>query len=62
MSKGLVLRVEGNTAVGKENDRKEARVYLDETTTLTGKAIGPGGRIEARVNEKNHAMVVFSAQ
>jgi len=62
MSKGLVLRVEGNTAVVKENDGKEARVYLDETTTLIGKAIGPGDRIEARVNEKNHAMVVFSAQ
>ena len=57
-----MLRVEGNTAVVKQKDGKEVRLYLDATTMLTGKALGSGDRIETRVNEKNHAMVVFSTQ
>ena len=59
---GIVLRVEGDTVVVKEKDEKEVCVYIDQTISVTGKSIDPGDHIEARVNEENHALTIFSAQ
>ena len=46
----------------KEKDEKEVCVYIDQTISVTGKSIDPGDHIEARVNEENHALTIFSAQ
>ncbi|MGH7184443.1 MAG: hypothetical protein ACREJN_21065 [Nitrospiraceae bacterium] len=59
---GVVLRIEGNTLVVKENNAKKVRVYIDQNTSLTGRSIDPGDLIDARVNEKNHALEIFSYQ
>ena len=60
---GTVLRVEGYTVVVKERDGKEARVVIDPTTaSVTGQPIEPGNFVEARVNENNHAMTIFSTR
>ena len=56
---GIVSRVESDTLVVKE---KEVRMYIDHTTSLTGKPIDPGERIKARVNQKIHALTICSAQ
>jgi hypothetical protein len=60
--KGMVLGVEGHTIVVKEKDEQEARVHVDATTSMIGPAIAPGVHIEARVNEKNHALTLFAVQ
>lgn len=60
--RGIVLGVEGDTVVVKEKDGKVARVVLDETTSMAGQPIDPGNSVEARVNENNHALTIFSAR
>jgi general stress protein YciG len=58
---GEVLRVEGNNCFVKGQDGKEVRLYID-VTTLKAKNIEPGDRIEAKVNDQNHALSVLSDQ
>lgn len=59
---GYVLRVEGNTYLVKGKDGKTVRFYTDPTTSVTGQPIDPGDLIEARVNEQDHALSIFTAQ
>jgi hypothetical protein len=59
--KGEVLRVEGNDCFIKGQDGKEVRLHMD-VTTLKARNIEPGERIEAKVNNQNHALSIRSAQ
>ncbi|MGH7182145.1 MAG: hypothetical protein ACREJN_09225 [Nitrospiraceae bacterium] len=59
---GLVLSKNGDTLVVKQENGEKVLVYIDQTTYLTGRSIDPGDLIDARVNEKNHALTIFSAQ
>ena len=58
---GEVLRVEGTNCFVKGQDGKEVRLHID-VTTLKAKNIEPGDRIEAKVNDQNHALSVLSDQ
>jgi hypothetical protein len=58
---GEVLRVEGNDCFIKGQDGKEVRLHID-ITTLKARNIEPGERIEAKVNNQNHALSIRSAQ
>lgn len=58
---GEVLRVEGDNYFVKGQDGKEVRLHIDKTTQKTG-SINQGDRIEAKVNEQNHALSIGSAQ
>ena len=58
---GEVLRVEGNNCFVKGEDGKEVRLHID-VTTLKAKNIEQGDRIEAKVNDQNHALSVLSDQ
>ena len=53
--KGEVLRIEGENYVVKRQDGKEVRLHADQTTQKTG-TITQGDRIEAEVNDQNHAL------
>jgi hypothetical protein len=57
MITGEVLRVEGNDCFVKGQDGKEVRLYID-VTTLKAINIERGDRIEATVNEQNHALSI----
>ena len=59
--KGEVLRVEGDTYFVKGQDGKEVRLHTDQTTQKSGN-INQGDRIEAKVNDQNHALSIRSAQ
>ena len=59
--KGEVLRVEGENYFVKGQDGKEVRLHTDKTTEKTG-TINLGDRIEAKVNEENHALSIRSAR
>jgi hypothetical protein len=59
--KGELSRVEDGNYFVKAKDGKEVRVHTDKTTKMMGK-IKKGDRIEAKVNEKNHALSIRSAQ
>jgi hypothetical protein len=59
--KGEVLRVEGEQYFVKGQDGKEIRLRTDNTTQMVGE-IKPGDRIEAKVNEQNHALSIRSAR
>ena len=54
-----VLRFEGDDCVLKSQDGKEVRLHID-VTTLKAKNIEPGQHIEAKVDEQNHALSIFS--
>jgi hypothetical protein len=58
---GEVVRVEGDNCFVKGQDGKEVRLHID-LTTLKAKNIEPGDRIEAKVNDQNHALSVLSDQ
>jgi hypothetical protein len=58
---GEVLRVEGDNYFVKGQDGKEVRLHTDQTTQQTGN-ISQGDRIEAMVNDQNHALSIRSAQ
>jgi hypothetical protein len=58
---GEVLRVEGDNYFVKGQDGKEVRMHTDHTTQKTG-TISQGDRIEAKVNDQNHALSIRSAQ
>ena len=59
--KGEVLGVEGDNIVVKGKDGNEVRLHTDHTTQMA-RNIEPGERIEAEVNNQNHALAVLSAQ
>jgi hypothetical protein len=59
--KGEVLGVEGDNIVVKEEDGKEVRLHIDQTTQKA-KNIVPGQDIEAKVNDQNHALSILSTQ
>ena len=61
MIKGEVLRVEGENYFVKGQDGKEVRMHIDKTTLSIG-SFKQGDRIEAKVNEKNHALSVRSTR
>jgi len=60
--KGEVLRVEGyDNYFVKGQDGKEVRLHTDKTTQMLGE-IKKGDRIEAKVNNQNHALSIRSAR
>jgi len=58
--RGEVLRVEHENYFVKQYDGKEVRLQIDEMTQMTGN-IGQGERIEAKVNDQNHALSIREA-
>ena len=61
MIKGEVLRVEGDNYFVKGQDGKEVRMHTDQTTQKIG-SFKQGDRIEAKVNDKHHALSIRSAR
>ncbi len=61
MITGEVLRVEGENYFVKGQDGKEVRLHTDDTTQKIGN-IRQGDRIEADVNDQNHALSIRSAE
>jgi hypothetical protein len=61
MITGEVLRVEGENYFVKGQDGQEVRLHTDDTTQKTGN-IRQGDRIEADVNDQNHALSIRSAR
>ncbi len=59
--KGELFRVEDGNYFVKVKDGKEVRLHTDKTTRMTGE-IKKGDRIEAKVNNENHALSIRSAQ
>jgi hypothetical protein len=59
--KGEVLTVEGDNLLVKAQDGKEVRLHTDHTTQKA-RNIEAGERIEAKVNNQNHALAVLSDQ
>jgi hypothetical protein len=55
--RGEVLRIEGNNYVVKGGNGKEVRLHADKTTKIMEK-IRPGDRIEAKMNNQYHAMLI----
>ena len=61
MITGELLRVESDIYFVKVQDGKEVRMYTDKTTIIMGN-IRQGDRIEAKVNDENHALSIRSAR
>ena len=59
--KGEVFRVEYGNYFIKGQDGKEVRLHTDQTTQMMGQ-IKKGDRIEAKVNDQNHALSIREAQ
>jgi hypothetical protein len=45
-----------------EQDGKNVSLHADQTTSVTGKSINPGDRIEAIVDENNHVLSIHSVE
>ena len=60
--KGEVVHVEGPNYFVKGKDGKEVHLHTDSTTQMMTGIIGKGDRVEAQVNEENHALSIRSAQ
>jgi hypothetical protein len=60
--KGEVVNVEGPNFFVKGKDGKEVHLHTDSTTQMMTGIIGKGDRVEAQVNEENHALSIRSAQ
>jgi hypothetical protein len=58
---GDVVRVEYGNYFVKGQDGKEVRMHTDKTTLMMGQ-IRKGDRIEAKVNDKNHALLIRPVQ
>jgi hypothetical protein len=58
---GELLRVEYGEYLVKGQDGKEVRLHIDKTTQVMGQ-IGKGDRIEAKVNDQNHALLIRVVQ
>jgi len=61
MVTGEVMRIEGENYFVKGQDGKEVRLHTDGTTEKIGN-FRQGDRIEADVNEQNHALSIRSAR
>jgi len=59
--KGELFRVEDGSYFVKVKDGKEVRLHTDKTTRMMGD-IKKGDRIEAKVNDQNHALSIRSAR
>ena len=59
--KGELFRVEDGNYFVKVKDGKKVRLHIDKTTEMMGE-IKKGDRIEAKVNDQNHALWILSAQ
>ncbi len=59
--KGELFRVEDGNYFVKVKDGKEVRLHTDKTTQMMGE-IKKGDRIEAKVNDQNHALSIRSAK
>lgn len=57
--RGEVLRIDDGNYFVKGLEGKEVRVHTDRTTQM-GENIEPGERIEAKVNDQNHALSILS--
>ena len=55
--KGELFRVEDGNYFVKVKDGKEVRFHTDKTTQMRGE-IKKGDRIEAKVNDQNHALSI----
>ena len=55
--KGELFRVEDGNYFVKVKDGKEIRLHTDKTTQMIGE-IKKGDRIEAKVNDQNHALSI----
>ena len=55
--KGELFRVEDGNYFIKVKDGKEVRLHTDKTTQMMGE-IKKGDRIEAKVNDQNHALSI----
>ena len=58
---GELFRVEDGNYFVKVKDGKEVRLHTDKTTQMMGE-IKKGDRIEAQVNDQNHALSIRSAR
>jgi len=58
--KGELFRVEDGNYFVKVKDGKEVRLHTDKTTKMIGE-IKKGERIEAKVNNENHALSIRKA-
>jgi len=58
---GDVLRVECDTLLVKRSDGKDVRLHIDESTQMFG-YVGPGERVEAKMNEQGHALSIRLAE
>jgi len=61
MIKGELIRVENANYFVKMEGGKEIRLHTDKTTEMMG-TVMKGDQIEAKVNNKNHALSIRSAQ
>ena len=59
--KGELFRVEDANYFVKMKDGKEVHMHTDKTTQMMGE-IKKGDRIEAQVNDQNHALSIRSAR
>ena len=59
--KGELSRVEDGNYFVKAKDGKEVRLHTDKTTKMMGE-IKKGDRIEAKVNDQNHALSIHLAK
>lgn len=59
--KGEVLQVEPSSYFVKQYDGYQVRLYIDETTQMTG-GIRPGEHIEAKVTDAHHALSIRSVK
>lgn len=58
---GELLRVEYGDYFVKGQDGKEVRLTTDKTTQIMGQ-LKKGDRIEAKMNEQNHALLIRQTQ
>ena len=59
--KGELSRVEDGNYFVKVKDGKEVRLHTDKTTEMMGE-IKKGDRVEAKVNDQNHALSIRSTR
>ena len=58
---GELLRVEGDNYFVKGHEGEEVRIHTDKTTLIMGN-LRQGDRIEANVNDQDHAFLIRPAQ
>ncbi|MGH7183690.1 MAG: hypothetical protein ACREJN_17175, partial [Nitrospiraceae bacterium] len=61
MIKGELFRVESGNYFVKVKGGKEVRLHTDKTTEMSGE-VKKGDRIEAKVNDQNHALSIRKAE